>query len=238
MEAVMAERPAAKIITVFNQKGGCGKTTTSVNLAGTLARRGHDTLLVDMDDQNTATKWLSQADPESPFPAAISNLAEAGDSMRQALRGYVDKFDFIVIDCPPALKSRIPRNALLLSDLAVIPIIPAPGDTWASVEAVDLAKEVQSLRDVDDEPLKMALLVNMYPPNNNLAKLMVSRLEASCGIPMFNTRMGNRTSFKECQLLGTTVHEASNSIASSAEVESFVDEVLEMLGSKRLGDKK
>lgn len=47
-----------KTFTVSNAKGGTGKTTSAVNLAGALAERGHRVLLVDMDPQGTATTWL------------------------------------------------------------------------------------------------------------------------------------------------------------------------------------
>ncbi|MFX5578925.1 ParA family protein, partial [Acinetobacter baumannii] len=52
---------SALIIGVFNQKGGCGKTTTSVQLAGTLALRGIRTLLGDLDKQGTASVWSASA---------------------------------------------------------------------------------------------------------------------------------------------------------------------------------
>lgn len=44
---------SAKIVTVFNQKGGCGKTTVSMHIAGTLGLRGNKTLLVDMEDRKS-----------------------------------------------------------------------------------------------------------------------------------------------------------------------------------------
>jgi chromosome partitioning protein len=54
----------AKIITVANQKGGSGKTTVSMQVAGTLARRGNKVLVVDADPQGTATRWAASADDE------------------------------------------------------------------------------------------------------------------------------------------------------------------------------
>ncbi|MFX6035817.1 ParA family protein, partial [Acinetobacter baumannii] len=69
---------AAKIITVFNQKGGCGKTTVSMHIAGTLGLRGARSLLVDMDEQGTATRWAAQASDERPFPASVIGLAPSG----------------------------------------------------------------------------------------------------------------------------------------------------------------
>ena len=53
---------AAKIIIITNQKGGAGKTTAAVHLAGTAVRRRFKTLLIDADKQGPATKWVSQAE--------------------------------------------------------------------------------------------------------------------------------------------------------------------------------
>ena len=51
---------AAKVIAVVNQKGGAGKTTLAMQLAGTLAQRGATVLVVDADAQGTATRWASK----------------------------------------------------------------------------------------------------------------------------------------------------------------------------------
>ncbi|MHC5730941.1 MAG: AAA family ATPase, partial [Nostoc sp.] len=51
----------AKIIAVVNQKGGSGKTTVSMQLAGAIARRSNKVLVVDADPQGTATRWAASA---------------------------------------------------------------------------------------------------------------------------------------------------------------------------------
>ena len=119
---------AASSITVFNQKGGAGKTTLSMQLAGTLAHRSHKVLVVDTDPQGTATRWSASAPQDKTFPAAVNGLSAAGAMVHREVRKFVDDYRFIIIDCPPALESVVPESALLISDIALVPIKALPGD--------------------------------------------------------------------------------------------------------------
>ena len=65
-----------RTIAIINQKGGCGKTTVSINLAATLAARGHRTLLIDMDPQGHCA--LGLAVPDAQIERSIHNLLQAG----------------------------------------------------------------------------------------------------------------------------------------------------------------
>ena len=216
----------AKVITVFNQKGGCGKTTMTIQIAGTLALRGYRTLVIDMDEQNTATRWASQAEEANPFPASVMNLAAMGGKMRGAIKNYLGDYDFIVIDCPPAALSDAPSSAMLISDLALIPIVPAPADMWASVAAKKLALAAQAT----NETLQIRILPNMVQKNTNLARDTLDVLAEDTDIPMLRSRIASRSAFRECQLTGSTVHSLSRTSAAAQEVDELTDEVLEILG--------
>ncbi len=147
----------AKIITVVNQKGGVGKTTTAVNLGAYLAHHGKFVLLIDMDSQANATSGLG-IDPDSaeqnvydvliggtdPHEAVVathheglhvlpSSLHLAGANVElvnldrrefrlyDALLGIKNRFDYILIDCPPSL-GLLTINGLVAADEALIPV--------------------------------------------------------------------------------------------------------------------
>jgi len=216
---------SAKIITVFNQKGGAGKTTVSVNLAGCLGLRGVKVLIADMDEQNTATRWVGQADETHPFPAAIMNLAALDGRMHIEIKKQINSYDYIIVDCPPAVHTQAPMSALLISDLAIIPIVPSPADLWAAVMAKELANRARGL----NETLHVRVLANAVQRRTSLARDTIEILGEDNEIPLMRTIIGSRSAFRECQAIGATVHRVPGAKEAVAELESLTDEILSIL---------
>ena len=148
----------SKVIAVTNQKGGVGKTTTSVNLSAALAYMGKKVLLVDIDPQANATQGIgvdrsslsltvydaiTQSTPLKDIiistdvknldivPANIDlagveielSQVKSGSEqrIRNALETVKERYDFVIIDCPPAL-GLLNTNALTASDAVLIPV--------------------------------------------------------------------------------------------------------------------
>jgi chromosome partitioning protein len=146
-----------KVISIANQKGGVGKTTTAINLAASLAAVEHPTLVIDIDPQSNTTSGLgidsktvtnsvyemmigstniedtirqTELDFLDLVPAHI-NLVGAEIEMidreererilKKAIESVRDKYDFIIIDCPPSL-GLLTINALTASDSILIPV--------------------------------------------------------------------------------------------------------------------
>jgi chromosome partitioning protein len=216
----------AKIITVCNLKGGSGKSTLSMNLAGTLARRGRDVLVVDADPQCSATRWAAAADDKKPFPTPIAGLSGANTKVHREVEKYVDRYGLIVIDTPPAYESLVPASALLAADLALVPVIPSPLDMWATV---DIGKTIEQAV-AFNEALVARLVINQCQPQTTLAREVLDILPAF-GIEPCRTQIGHRTAFRQAAVIGGTVHDLGPSAAAAvAEIEALTDEVLELLG--------
>lgn len=148
----------SKVIAITNQKGGVGKTTTSVNLSAALAYMGKKVLLIDIDPQANATQGIGvdrslleltvydaitqgtplkeiiiPTDVEGLFilPANIDlagveiELSQVKSGREQRLKTVLDdvkdQYDFVIIDCPPAL-GLLNTNALTASDAVLIPV--------------------------------------------------------------------------------------------------------------------
>ena len=119
----------AKIISLVNQKGGVGKTTTSINLAAALGKEGKKTLLIDLDPQGNASTGLGYANGEFKndiYDILVGNCTiEEGirqnDQLRNKLAEVADKYDYIIIDCQPSL-GICTMNALVASNSVIIPV--------------------------------------------------------------------------------------------------------------------
>lgn len=212
---------SAKVLTVCNQKGGSGKTTVTMQLAGAFSRRGKRVLVVDADPQGTATRWAASADDETPFLASVAGLANAGGKVHREVAKFVDQYDLILVDCPPAADSPVPQSALLVSDLALVPLVPSPLDLWASV---GIREVITRMSDIN-ETLQARLLLNQAQPHQTLTRETLDILP-QFGIELCQTQWRQRTAYRQSAVFGQTVHDLDGRAASAvAEVESLADEV-------------
>jgi chromosome partitioning protein len=139
----------------------------------------------------------------------------------------VDNYDLIVVDCPPAVDSTIPQSALVVGDLALVPVIPSPADLWATV---GIRRVIDNIRAGANETLNSRLLLNQCDPHRTLAREAVEILP-EFGIELASSRLGPREVYRQSVALGATVHVLGSRAAQAiAEVEALADEVLEILG--------
>jgi chromosome partitioning protein len=215
----------AKIILVANQKGGSGKTTISMNLAGTLAHRGHKTMIVDGDPQGTAMRWNASASDDCPFPASIVSLSASGSKIHRDIKQFVLDYDYIIVDSPPAADSDIAQSVLLVADLCIIPVIPSPADIWATVAIKKAIKNAA----VINESIQSKIIINQFQSNLTLGGEIIKLLE-EFGIPAFETKIGHRSVYKESAAIGKIASDlGSKANKASEEFNAFVSEVTKLL---------
>src|SRR6195952_2029559 len=92
-------------ISVANQKGGCGKTTTCMNLAGGLAAAGMRVLVIDADPQGSATEWRNRSE-ESRLKFDVISMATA--SIHKELPKVLanSNYEVALVDCPPGTETK------------------------------------------------------------------------------------------------------------------------------------
>ncbi|MGH8711723.1 MAG: ParA family protein [Burkholderiales bacterium] len=209
-----------KILAVTNQKGGVGKTTTSVNLAASLAATGCKVLLVDMDPQGNATmgcgvdkrelqrtiyqvllgsaaigevRQISESGGFDLIPAnrelagaevELVDLPNRETRLKQALREIQDNYEFILIDCPPAL------NLLTLNGLcaAHAVVIPMQCEYYALEGLSDLVSTIKKVRANLNPALQIeGLLRTMFDARNLLSQQVSDQLKQHFGDKVYDT---------------------------------------------------
>jgi chromosome partitioning protein len=198
-----------------------------MHLAGALSRRNRErkVLVVDADPQGTATRWAASANDEDPFPAPVVGLAAANTKVHREIQKFVDDYDFIIIDCPPSAESLVPQSALLVTDLALVPIIPSPPDLWA---AIGIKKAIEGARIINEE-LKARLLLNQLQPNTVLGREALEILP-EFGIDLAESSLAFRQAYRQCAAFGQTVHNIGSKAKDAIEeIEVLTNEVLTLV---------
>lgn len=211
----------AKIITVFNEKGGAGKTTLTMQLSSALAELGAKVLVADTDTQGAASQWAASALDEKPFPATVIGLAHAGNKLHRELQHHFELFDFILVDCKPSVDSKATQSALVVSDLALIPFIPSPVDAWALTAAKNLVDNAQAV----NENLQVRLVVNAYTRTNLSAEVSTLIAETQ-GLDVLKTELSARSAYRESAAFGGSVLTSSRDAKAQQEVRALAAEVL------------
>ncbi|MDB5854796.1 MAG: cobyrinic acid a,c-diamide synthase [Herminiimonas sp.] len=213
-----------RTVTFFNYKGGSGKTLGSAALAAEFSLRGHRTLLVDGDKQGSATQCALAAADDAPFPAMVLNFSQFGDKLHRELARHLENYDYIIIDTPAAADSAITQSALLLADLAIIPVKTSPPDIWASRVAVLSIEEARRI----NRKLKAVVLANAVD-RTTISRVVVEQLP-SLGLPVLKSCLHNRVAYQEAIATGSHVSLGGRGARkAAAEMASLADEILNML---------
>ena len=216
----------SKIVTVFNEKGGSGKTTTTCQLAGTLGLRGYDVLVADLDPQQTSSRWL--ATPQAAqFPATIWPGFRYGSQITSELEKLTKKYDIIIADCAPSVEQKSTWGTLLVSDLAIIPTKLNPPDMDALPAAKAMAKRAhqESNREFPVRVLANATRMHMADDKASLEILASDKL-----FPPLPMTLGDRKAFTRAMLIGGTAHDLRHSEEAVKEIEKLADAVLKFIG--------
>lgn len=185
-------------------------------------------LLVDADEQQTAVQWSKAAPLDKPFPAAVVGMASYGEKLHREVQRQLENYDFIVIDTPPALAAGAPLSALLIANLAVVPVQPAPADLWAARGVKLLVESVQ----VVNKELSAVILASRVQ-RTSLTRAVMQEMR-NFGIPLMDAQLSNRTAFQEAVLAGTTVCTLGREAKAAAiEVSAMTDEILAILGGAK-----
>jgi len=227
-----------RILAIANQKGGVGKTTTSVNLAASLAQKGRRVLVVDMDPQANATSGLGMprgSVQEGIYEALVldrplrelTQLTEvdglylvpatrelAGaeielvgveareQRLKRSLSAVTDKYDYIVLDCPPSL-GLLTLNALVAASSIVIPM---QCEYYALEGLSRLVETMEQVRNAYNPTLDLAgIVLTMVDPRMNLTQQVAEEVRTHFPDKVYTTSIPRNVRLSEAPSHGKPI---------------------------------
>ncbi len=251
-----------RTIAIVNQKGGCGKTTVSINLANALAELGQRTLLVDMDPQSHCAVGLAVPEDQieqSIYDVLISKsrnepvklteilwqindnleLAPAGidlsafeqqmvgiqdreNCLKEVLGEMDDEFDFVVIDCPPAV------GLLTFNAISAVSEVIVPVET-GYFALHGLSKQLETLNIISERArrdIKVRILASMYDIRTKMAREVLAELKNHFAEKMFKTTVNFNTKIKEAASFGQPIGEYDPASKGQLDFQALAEEII------------
>lgn len=248
----------SRTIALANQKGGVGKTTTTVNLGACLSAMGKKVLLVDMDPQQHVNLGLSitpedmglstydlltdpEANPESSIVKCSDNLHVMPSNLDLALAEYElmgkvasdkrlsnqldkisQKYDFIIIDCPPSI-GLLTINSLLASQEVIVAIDP---EFLAMQGVIRLLKLLKEITGAHQKKISYYTLITRFDSRIRLANEICDEVRKQFGDLCFKTIINTNVKLKEAMSQGVSIHEYDKNSKGYEDYSSLAKEII------------
>jgi len=252
-----------RTIAVVNQKGGCGKTTVSINLASAFAGVGQRTLLVDMDPQSHCAVGLAVPEEQieqsiydvlisksrnepiklteilwqisdrlelapasidlSAFEQQMAGIVERECCLKNALSEVKGEYDYVIIDCPPAV-GLLTFNALRAATDVIVPVETG----YFSLHG--LSRQLETLNILCkrcNQQVEVRVLASMYDIRTKMAREILAELRAHFADKMFRAIVNFNTKIKEAASFGQPISEYDSASKGQRDFRLLAEEVID-----------
>lgn len=248
----------SRIIAIANQKGGVGKTTTSINLSASLAEKGKKVLVIDADPQGNATSGfgieknelentiyeliLGECSINECIVPAMENISVVPSNVNLAaaeieligverkefiLRNEVDyvkdKYDFIIIDCPPSL-NMLTINAMTTADSVLVPVqceYYALEGLSQLIHTINLVKER-----LNPDLVMEGVVFTMYDSRTNLSMQVVENVKENLHQHIYDTMIPRNIRLAEAPSYGMPICKYDPKSAGAEAYRNLAEEIL------------
>lgn len=248
-----------RVIAIANQKGGVGKTTTSINLSACLADKGKKVLVIDTDPQGNTTSGFGIDKNEldntiyelilgecsirdciirnvienvSVLPSNVNLAAAEIELIGVEKKEYIlknevdwvkDRYDFIIIDCPPSL-SLLTVNAMTTADAVLVPI---QCEYYALEGLSQLIHTINLVKERLNPDLDMdGVVFTMYDSRTNLSAQVVENVKSHLSQKVYGTLIPRNIRLAEAPSYGKPINMYDAKSAGSESYMSLADEVI------------
>jgi chromosome partitioning protein len=233
-----ANGASTRILALTNQKGGVGKTTTTINLATALAACGRRVLILDLDPQGNASTGLGigrEGRKVTSYDILVSGASVASATvptivpgmsiipssldlsgaelelvtewrreyrLRDALAPMRTEYEYILIDCPPAL-NLLTLNALVAADAVIVPL---QCEFYALEGLTHLLQTIETVKRILNPGLSIqGVVLTMYDKRNNLCELVAADVRGHFGAAVYETVIPRNVKVSEAPSHGKPV---------------------------------
>lgn len=247
----------SEVIAFAIQKGGTGKTSSTNITAEILHSRGYKVLVIDLDPQRNLSHSVGVNEPDLSVTDVLTKKtdiksavlkAKAGyailpagrnlfehqadikaDTLAKALTPLKSYFDYILVDCPPALSS-LSINGLIAADKVVIPVICG---NFCDLASVDTLNTINTLKQNGTKVTAAGILVIFYNNRSNLDKFMLSKyndIASKYSTKVFDAKIRQCQKIKEAQVLGQSILQYAPKSNAVIDYTTFVNELIGQKG--------
>lgn len=243
-----------KILSVVNQKGGVGKTTSAINLAAYLALGKRKVLVIDLDPQGNASSGLGIREAEAGIYEVLSGDATIEDSIvpteqknlfllasssdlagatvelnehphrLKEVLGDLKGFDLVLIDAPPSLGA-LTVNALVASHGLIVPL---QAEYYALEGVAGLLETIDRVKDALNKQLKtLGIVITMFDGRTKLAQQVEENVRQHFGEQVFWSVIPRNVKLSEAPSYGQTINQYAPTSNGAGAYRRLAEEVMQ-----------